>query len=106
MSALQFGQLPPGVKSWQALYTEPTQPEPAKTRWVRVDGWVEIRVTIDQVLEVEADESDDDIIKAALSQQNIDLDLIGPDWRVNVDYSGISIDPARTKEIEHREVKL
>jgi hypothetical protein len=106
MSALKFGELPPGLKSWNELYEQPAEPAVANTRWVRVDGVIEVRVTVDQVLEVEADASDADIIEAALGLQGVDLNVVGPDSYVDTDYFGITIDAATGKEIARRGVSL
>ncbi len=105
MSALKFGELPPGLKSWNELYEPPVETV-VSTRWVRVDGVIEVRVTVDQVFEVAADASDADIIEAALMLQGVDLNVVGPDSYVDTDYFGITIDAATDGEIKRRGVSL
>lgn len=73
MTTIAFGQLPPGVKTWNELYTAPEEEgETAGKKWFRVRGKVIIEHQIDRTVQMDADASEDDIINEAIDSAGID----------------------------------
>lgn len=73
MTTLAFGQLPPGVKTWQDLYQAESEDDaPAGKKWFRVRGKVIIEHYIDRTIEMDAAASEDDILNEAIDAAGID----------------------------------